>query len=107
MMPATDGRRQNHGWEAADAVGNTGAAGLSLARMLQDQGALQVAGAVQPGCQPEMPFQKCSDAPEQIENIFSSGGRHVASIPFAIRANIHRRLIVLEPVTRAVSAGTP
>ena len=85
---ATEGRRQNHAWrEAPNAVGDTGTAGLSLARMLQDQGTLQVAGAVEPRRQSEVPVQKRPDAAEQIENIFSSGGRHVASIPFAMGAN--------------------
>ena len=85
---ATEGRRQNHAWrEAANAVGNTGTAGLSLARMLQDQGTLQVAGAVEPRRQSEVPFQKRPNAAEEIENTFSSGGRHVVSIPFAIGTN--------------------
>ena len=72
---AAQGRRQNHGRpQGADTVGDPGAAGLGLTWMLQDKGALQVAWAVQPGSQPEVAFEQRPDTPEQIENVFSSGG---------------------------------
>ena len=38
-------------------------------RILQDQRALQVAIAVQPGRQPEVPVEQGAGVPEQIENV--------------------------------------
>jgi hypothetical protein len=67
--------------------------------MLQNERTLQIAGAVQPGGEAEVPVEQRSYAPEKLKNRLSGGGRHAAEYTFCNRANIQRRLIVLQPVT--------
>ena len=88
--------------QLADACRNFHPAGLGFAGMLENERALQIAGAVQPGREPEMPFEQRSDPAEKVKNCFSAGGRHAAEYTFWNRANIRRRLIVLQSVAFSI-----
>ena len=46
-----------------------------------------------------MPVEERPDAPEQIENVFGSGGRHAGEYTFCKKANIQRKVIVLQVST--------
>ena len=67
-MPPSAGDSTTSAPSAADALGERGAAGLGLARVLQHQRALQVPGAVQAGGQPEVAFEQGADAAKEVEN---------------------------------------
>jgi hypothetical protein len=97
---AAEGRRENHRrCQLPDAGGNAGTAGLRFARMLQDEGALEISGAVQAGGEPEVPFEQRPDTAKQIQNVFGSGGRHAREYTFCFQANIRRKVIVLLVLT--------
>ena len=63
-------RRREHdvGAERTDAVSDRGAAGFRFRWMLQNERALQIAGTVQSGGQPEVPFEQRADASKPIEH---------------------------------------
>ena len=46
-----------------------------------------------------MSFEERPDTPEQVENVFSSSGRHVGEYTFCKKANLHREVIVLQVLT--------
>jgi hypothetical protein len=97
---ATKGGRQNGRWpEVADPLRDAHSARLGFSGMLKHESTLQVPGTVQPGRQPEMAFEERPDTPEQIENVFSSSGRHDGEYTFCKQANLRREGIVLQPVT--------
>ncbi len=75
-MPPRAGDRTTCGVQIPNLRGNLGAAGLSFAGMLQDQGALQVAWTVQSGGQSKVTFQQGTHPPEPLENGINSDGRH-------------------------------
>ena len=82
-MPPSAGDITTSGSSARTAIGQGGAQGLGLARVLQHQRALQIARAVQARGQPEMSFEEGADAAKQVEDL--SGGQRsharLASIP--------------------------
>ena len=86
-MPPSAGDRTTAASELADHGGNGRPAGLGFARVLQDEGALEIPGAVQSGREPEMPFEQRPDPAKSIENAFSSGSRHVAEYTFCNSPN--------------------
>ena len=52
-------------------------AAVRVLRMLQHERALKIPGAVQPRGQPEMPFEQCARAAEQIKKLVGNGYREI------------------------------
>ena len=75
---AAERRRQHHGrLQIGDALGDRAAERFGVRRMLQDERALQVAGAVQAGGQAEVSVEQRAGFPEEIEQGRSSRDREV------------------------------
>ncbi len=62
--------------QIADAVREERAAALGFGRVLEHEGALQVAGAVQAGGQTEVPVEERAYAAEQVEHGIGGGNSH-------------------------------
>ena len=70
-MPPSARRQHDVRPERTHAIGDGSAAGFRFRRMLQHQRALQVAGTVQSGGQPEVSFEQRADAAKPIEALAS------------------------------------
>jgi len=65
-----EGRREDRGRpQVADPVGQRAPESLGMGRMLQDEGALEVARAVEAGREPEMPLEQRGATAEQVEQL--------------------------------------
>src|SRR5258708_6232195 len=64
----------------AHPIGDRAAGGLGVLRVLQHERALQIAGTVKPGRQPEMALEQCARLAEQIKKLVAG---HSALSPFA------------------------
>jgi outer membrane protein TolC len=77
------GREHNSGAELPRSEGDRPAKQFRVLRVLQDESALKVTGAVQAGTQSEVPFEERAGPPEQVEELVAC--RHgPASIQFEL-----------------------
>ena len=66
-MPPSAGERTTVGTQRGGSPGDRAPERLGVIRVLQHERALQVAGAVQAGGQPEVPFEERPGSAEEIE----------------------------------------